>query len=191
MKKQAKFVEAVTALLIVALLNTGCLTGGLWRERLYHPHPQPMVQLAAAPERPLILVGYREQFENTQHIRWRAYWLDLEDRYDPYAKPNFVDPADFPGVQPIPMLTATQGVSDVPATGFAAMETLNQPGFELWQNGDSLGRFKLPTYEGTAPPTPTNVAATPLTVLVDAALIVVAAAAVVTVLYLSISNNTD
>lgn len=186
MKRHPKLLEVVAVLLVVLLVGNGCtLTRGVWKERLYHPHPQPHVQLAASPERPLILVGYREQFEKTQHIRWRAFWLDLEDRYDPFSKPNFVDPAAFPGLIEIPMLDATQGTNFVPDIGYAAMETYHKPGFELWRDGQSLGRFALPTYEGDAPVTPETVAKTPVTLLVDGAIIVITAAAIVGLLYLA------
>lgn len=174
------------------LLTNGCMvTRSVWKERLYHAHPEPQVQLAASPERPVILVGYREQFEKTHHIRWRAFWLDLEDNYSAFIKPNFVDPAKFPGLIEVPMLDATQGTNFVPSIGYAAMATLNKPGFELWRDGQSLGRFQLPIYEGDAPVTAANVAKTPATLLADGVIIVVAAAAILAVLYLAAANNSD
>ena len=190
MKRYPKLVEVVAVLLMTLLLTNGCMvTRGVWKERLYHPHPQPQVQLVASPERPLVLVGYREQFEKTQHIRWRAFWLDLEETYDPFHKPNFVDPADFPGLLEIPILDATQGTNFVPSIGYAAMETYHKPGFELWKDGQSLGRFQLPTYEGDAPVTAENVAKTPLTLLVDGTIIVLGVAAVVAILYFSLQDD--
>lgn len=190
MNRYPKLLELVVLLLVVVLSTNGCMvTRGVWKERLYHPHPQPQIQLAASPERPLILVGYREQFEKTQHIRWRAFWLDLEDRYDHFAKQNFVDPAHFPGLIEVPMLDATQGTNFVPSIGYAAMQTLNKPGFELWKDGQSLGRFQLPTYEGDAPVTAETVAKTPVTLLADGVIIVLGVAAVVAILYLTTQDD--
>lgn len=192
MKRYPKLLEVVVVLLIVVLSTNGCMmTKGLWTERLYHPHPQPQVQLTASPERPLILVGYREQFEKTKHVRWRAYWLDLEDRESVRNKPTFVDPANYPGLIEVPMLDATQGTNFVPSIGYAAMETYNKPGFELWKDGQSIGRFTLPSYEGDAPITTETVIKTPATLVMDGAIIVLSAAAIVAVLYLVASNNSD
>jgi len=192
MKRHPKLLKVVATLLVTLILTNGCMvTRSVWKERLYHPHPEPQVQLAASPERPLILVGYREQFEKTQHIRWRAFWLDLEDSYSAFVKPNFVDPANFPGLIEVPMLDATQGTNFVPSIGYAAMTTLNKPGFELWKDGQSLGRYQLPIYEGDAPVTAVTMAKTPVTLLVDGVIIVMAAAAIVAILYLAASNNSD
>jgi hypothetical protein len=191
MKRFPKLLEVVAALLVGVVFSTGCMTKQLWTDRLYHPHAQPQVQLAASPERPLILVSYREQFEKTRYIHRRAFWLDLDDRYDFFSKPNFVAPANFPGLIEVPLLTATQGSNSVPATGYAAMETYSKPGFELWKDGQSLGRFRLPTYEADAPVTAETVAKTPVMLLMDGAVIVVGAAVVVAILYLVVANNSD
>ena len=192
MNRHPKWFGCVAALLSLLLFTNGCLmTRGVWKERVYHPHAQPQVQLAASPERPLILVGYREQFEKSQHLRWRAFWLDLEDRYDEATKPVFVNPAAYSGLVPIPMLGATQGTNALPARGYAAMETPSKPGFELWKDGQSLGRFTLPTYEGDAPVTAETLAKTPVTLVMDGAIIVLGAAAIVAVLYLVAENNSN
>jgi hypothetical protein len=191
MKHYPKLLEVVAALLVVVLSTTGCMTRELWTERLYHPHTQPQVQLAASPERPLILVSYREQFEKTRHIRRRTFWLDLEDRYDAFSRPNFVDPAKYPGLIEIPLLDATQGTNFVPSLGYAAMETYSKPGFELWRDGQSLGRFALPIYEADAPVTAETVAKTPVVLLVDGGIIVLSVAAVVAILYLVANNNSN
>lgn len=192
MKRYPKLFEAVAGLLVIVLSTNGCMmTKELWMERMYHPHAKPQLQLAASPERPLVLVGYREQFEKSKHVRWRAFWVDLDDRYEPYIKPNFVDPADYPGLVQIPVLTVTQGTNSLPATGYAAMETANKPGFELWKDGNSLGRFSLPSYEGDAPITTETVVKTPLTLLADGVVITVVVVLVVAVLagYAAAENN--
>lgn len=192
MKRYPKFLGTVAILLVALLVGNGCMvTRGVWKERLYHPAAAPEIHLAASPERPLLLVGYREQFEKTKHVRWRAFWLDLEESYSAFAKPAFVDPANYPGLLEIPLLDATQGTNFVPAIGYAAMETVTKPGFELWKDGQSLGRFQLPVYEGDAPVTAETVAKTPVTLLVDGVIIVLGAAAVVAILYLATANNSD
>jgi hypothetical protein len=183
MHRHPRLLEVVSTLLVLVLLTNGCtMTRELWTDRLYHPHAKPQLQLAASPERPLVLVAYREQFEKTQHVRWRAFWLDLADRYEPYVKPNFVDPADYPGLIQIPVIPVTQGTNSLPSTGYAAMATANKPGFELWRDGQALGRFYLPSYEGDAPITTETVAKTPLTLLADGVVITVVVVVVVAIL---------
>lgn len=185
MNRYPRLLEFV-AVLLVAILSSGCtVTRSVWKERLYHPHPETHLQLAASPERPLILIGYREQFEKSRHIRWRAFWLDLEDKYNPYSIPNFVDPANYPGLIPIPLLAPAQGTNAIPAQGYAALETFNRPGFELWKDGQPLGRFELPQYESDAPITVETVAKTPATVVADTMIVVGVVAGVIVLLYLS------
>jgi hypothetical protein len=183
MHRHPRLLETVTTLLVVVLLTNGCtMTQELWTERHYHPHVRPRLQLAAAPDRPLVLVTYREQFEKSKHIRLRSFWLDLADRYEPYVKPHFVNPADYPGLTPIPVLTVSEGTNALPPSGYAALETATKPGFELWKDGSSAGRFFLPSYEGDAPITTETVAKTPLTLLADGFVITVVVVVVVALL---------
>jgi hypothetical protein len=192
MYRHRRLLETVTALLVVLVFTNGCtMTRELWTERYYHPHAKPQLQLAAAPERPLILVGYREQFEKSKHVRWRAFWLDLADRYEPYVKPTFVDAADYPGLIPVPVFDVMRGTNSLPTTGYAALETPNKPGFELWKDGNSLGRFTLPSYEGDAPLTTETVVKTPVTLFADGVVIilVVAVVAAVVIGYAALESN--
>ncbi len=161
------------------------MTERLWTERRYHPHARSQLRLAAAPERSVVLVGYREQFEKTKHIRWRAYWIDLQDHYSNSPKPVFVDPADYPGLTPIPLLAAGENTNSIPQIGYAAMEILPKPGFDLWKEGQFIGRYSLPVYEDTAPATAGTLATTPGALVVDAVIVVLVAAGVVAALYLS------
>jgi len=192
MKRAPKLFEIVALLLVVLLFTNGCtMTKELWKDRHYHSHVRPRLQLDASPERAVVLVTYREQFEKSNHIRQRSFWLDLADRYEPYVKPHFVNPADYPGLIQIPVLPVTQGTNSLPTTGYAALETANKPGFELWQNGNSLGRFYLPSYEGDAPITTETVVKTPLTLLADGAVITIVVVLVVVVIagYAAADNN--
>lgn len=190
MKSHPDFLRSVAILLVVLMVTSGCFTTReVWADRYYHAHAQPQVQLAASPERPLILVKYREQFEKSNYIRWRAFWLDLTETYDPFTRPQFVDPAGYPGLIPIPMLGITQGTNTIPTIGYAAMETYNKPGFELWKDGELLGRFRLPAYHGNAPLTTETIAKTPIALLIDAGIIVLGAAAVVAILYLAANSD--
>jgi len=181
----------VTVLVVASLLNAGCMTQKLWKERWYHPADPPQLDLHSDPDRPMILVAYRERFEKTDRVRRRIFWLDLKDNYDPAQRPLFVDPADYPGLSLVPMLSEAQGINGVPATGYAAMETRKPAGFDLWKDGDFVGRYQLPSYEADAPTTPGRVATTPVALLVDGVIITVVAALIVGVVYLSLSANSD
>lgn len=174
MKTRRPCAPLITWLLVALLATNGCtMTKELWTERLYHPHPRPDLQLDISPERPLLLVRYREQFEKTKHLKLRAFWLDLEDQYQPYVRPQFVNPANFPGLLPVPVYPVTRGANTLPPRGYAALELTGKPGFELWRDGQNLGRFQLPAYEGDAPVTTETVVKTPLTLLADGVIIVV------------------
>jgi hypothetical protein len=192
MKNHSKLFQSVALLLAVLLLTNGCtMTRELWTDRLFHPHARPRLQLDAAPERPLLLVQYREQFEKTKHIKSRAFWLDLEAEYVPHVRPKFVNPADYPGLLPVPVFDVTRGTNSLPPRGYAAVETPGKPGFDLWRDGQPLGRFQLPAYEGDAPVTTETVAKTPLTLLADGVVIVVVTAVVVVLVvgYLHAESN--
>lgn len=174
MKHHRKLLGMVSALLAVLLFTNGCMmTNELWKDRSFHPQSRPELKLSASQERPLLLVEYTEQFEKTKHLRRRAFWLDLEDHYDPYSKPVFVDPGNFNGLASVPVLDVTRGTNSIPTTGYIAVETPKQPGFDLWLNGNSVGRFVLPNYVGDAPLNADTVAKTPLTLLADGTVVIV------------------
>ncbi len=174
MKHHRKLLKMVSALLAVLLCTNGCMmTSELWKDRSFHPQSKPELKLSASSERPLLLVEYTEQFEKTKHLRRRAFWLDLEDRYDPYSKPAFVDPGSFSGLATVPVLDVTRGTNSISTNGYVVVETPKQPGFDLWLNGNSVGRFVLPNYVGAAPLNADTVAKTPLTLLADGAVVIV------------------
>lgn len=180
MKHHRKLLEIVSALLAVLLFSNGCMmTNELWKDRSFHPQSRPELKLSASPERPLLLVEYTEQFEKTKHLRRRAFWLDLEDRYDPYSKPVFVDPGNFSGLASVPVLDVTRGTNSISTNGYVAVETPKQPGFDLWFNGNSVGRYVLPNYVGDAPLNADTMAKTPLTLLADSAVVIVVVAVIV------------
>jgi len=183
MGRHPKLLEVVSLLLVVLVGANGCMTQGLWTERKYHPAARLDLHLAAAPDRPLILVGYREQFEKSQHIRRRSYWIDLTVPYEPFAKKTFVNPADFPGLIGVPLLGVTQGTNAIPVTGYAARETLDKPGFDLWKDGQAVGQFVLPAYEGDAPVTAETVAKTPVMLILDGVVIAAGVALVAALVY--------
>ncbi len=174
MNRHAKLVQLVSSLLVVLLLTNGCMmTRELWTDRSFHPRSKPDMKLSASSERPLLLVEYTEQFEKTKHLRRRAFWLDLEDRYDPYSKPVFVDPGSFSGLTSVPVLDVTRGTNSISTNSYVAVETPKQPGFDLWLNGNAVGRYVLPNYVGDAPLNADTVAKTPLTLLADGAVVIV------------------
>jgi len=173
MKHHRKLLEIVSSLLVVLLFTNGCvMTNELWKDRSFHPRSKPDMKLSASSDRPLLLVEYTEQFEKTKHLRRRAFWLDLEDRYDPYSKPVFVDPGNFSGLASVPVLDVTRGTNSISTNGYVAVETPKQPGFDLWLNGNSVGRFVLPNYVGDAPLNADTVAKTSLTLLADSAVVI-------------------
>jgi hypothetical protein len=183
MKKYQRFIEAISLLLVVLVFANGCsMTREIWKDREFHARSKPDLQLSIAPERPLLLVEYTEQFERSKHFQRRAFLMDLEDRYEPYAKPNFVKPADYPGMTNIPVLAVTRGTNAIPQSGYVAIETPNKVGFDLWRDGQSVGRYPLPSYLGDAPVTVETVAKTPLALAVDGATIVIVVAVVVGIL---------
>jgi hypothetical protein len=174
MKHHRKLLEIVSVLLAVVLLGNGCMmTNELWKDRSFHPRARPDLKLSVSAERPLLLVEYTEQFEKTKHLRRRAFWLDLEDHYDPYSKPAFVDAGNFSGLTPVTVLDVTRGTNSISTNGYVAVETPKQPGFDLWLNGNSVGRYVLPNYLGDAPVNADTVAKTPLTLLADGAVVIV------------------
>lgn len=192
MKHQRKLLELVSALLAVLLFANGCMmTNELWTDRSFHPRTRPEMKLSASQERPLLLVEYTEQFEKTKHLRRRAFWLDLEDHYDPYSKPVFVDPGNFSGLASVPVLDVTRGTNSISTNGYVAVETPKQPGFDLWLNGNQVGRYALPSYVGDAPMNADTVAKTPLTLLADGAVVIVVVAVIALVVagYLASEAN--
>ena len=85
----------------------------------------------------------------------------------------FVDPGNFSGLTSVAVLDVTRGTNSIPTNGYVAVETPKQPGFDLWLNGNSVGRFALPNYVGDAPLNSDTVAKTPLTLLADGAVVIV------------------
>jgi hypothetical protein len=192
MNRHPNLLAVIAALLATLLFTNGCMmTQGLWTDRKYHPAAQPSLYLAASPDRPLILVGYREQFDKTQHIRRRSFWIDLTEPYEAFEKKTFVNPADYPGLIYIPLIGVTQGTNTIPPVGYAAAETVSKPGFDLWKDGQLLGRFQLPSYEGDAPVTTETVIKTPAMLILDGAIIVLGAAAIVGLCYLLLTENSE
>jgi hypothetical protein len=175
--------NVITALLIAAMLTTttGCIadhdtaTGVLWERKWYHPAPKANLQLAQTPAHEDVLVQYDEWYEDSRHPRRRAYWLLATKDKIQGGQPEFVDPASYPGLAPVPMVDAS--ATNRPAAGYYAVVTA-PAAFELWRDGASLGSFELPDYYAVPKATGWRIAATPFAVLADGTVIVVVVAVV-------------
>lgn len=190
----SKAVRAVTAALIAALCTCGCATNTLWAKKAYHPTEHPHLNLAFAPQMQDILVEYDEQCDESSHYQRRAYWLFAStNAVEDMGKPIFVKPGAFTGLMPVPLLDEMPATNLPPVAGYVALPSPAQQGFDLWRDGDPLGRFYLPIYFASPKPTPWRILATPFTALGDTVVAVAVSAAVVAavvgLLYLESQNN--
>src|ERR1041385_6236257 len=120
--------DVITVLLIVSLLTTtGCVsdsntaTGTLWEKKWYHPAPQTNLQLAQTPAHEDVLVQYDELYEESPQPQRRAYWLLATEDKIKGGRPEFVDPADYPGLAPVPVVDAS--ATNHPGAGYYAVIT--------------------------------------------------------------------
>jgi hypothetical protein len=194
MNRFAKWPAVVTAMLIVALMTSGCATSTLWEEQSCHPADNPNLNLALDPKSRDVLVQYEEQRGEATKCQHRAYWLFAStNSIAIWGKSVFVNPKDYAGLIPIPLLDEAPGTNAPAMSGFVAVATPAQQGFDLWLNGAPLGRFDLPVYFAKPRATVWRVAATPFAALGDTTIIIVVCATVVVVivgiLYVAADNH--
>ena len=171
--------DIVTVILIAALLNCGCASSALWEQKEYHAADHPKLSLAADPKSQEVLVQYDEQYEQSKKIRRRTYWLaDYATGRSGQGQPVFVRAKDYSGLIPIPLLDEAEATNAPAMKGYVAVPTPWQQGFDLWRDGDSLGRFYLPTYFATPPPTFWRIVATPFAALGDSVAVITVTAIV-------------
>jgi hypothetical protein len=172
--------EAVAAMLAVALVASGCATETLWGDKTYHPADHPELQLSSATERHDILVQYNEQHADSKKIRRRAYWLFAStNALANHSYPEFVKPKTAAGLPPIPVFEEMPGTNTLRQEPFAAVATPAEQGFDLWLQGECIGRFYLPVYVNPPRRTVWRILSTPFAALGDAtAVILITAAAV-------------
>jgi hypothetical protein len=85
---------------------------------------------------------------------------------------------DYSELMPIPIYDAAPDTNAL-SSGFVAVATPWQQGFDLWQDGKPQGRFYLPIYFESPRVSVWRVVATPFAVLGDTVVAVVVAAAAV------------
>ena len=78
-------------------------------------------------------------------------------------------------------------------SGFVALPSVAQQGFDLWRDGESVGHFRLPVYLVSPKCTFWRIAATPFAALSDTTIIIAGCAAVAAivggVIYLELKCN--
>lgn len=95
------------------------------------------------------------------------------------------------GLIPVPVSDEMPGTNPPAASGDVAVATPAQQGFDLWRDGDRLGRFYLPIYFASPKPTPWRIMATPFAALGDTVVIVAVSAAVVAVVAALLYANSE
>lgn len=169
----------VTAILVAAVLTSGCASTALWEKKQFHPADQPDLRLALNPQSRDVLVQYEEQCEDSSKLRHRAYWLfEHATNRGSEGQPVFVRAKDYSGLIPIALLDEEQASNAAAMKGYVAVATPWQQGFDLWQDGTAVGRFYLPVYFAPPPTTVWRVVATPFAALGDTAVALTAAALV-------------
>jgi hypothetical protein len=165
-----------SALLLVAVLNTGCLTRSLWSDETHRASPHPNITLALSPNQDDVLVQYNEK--QPDKIRRRSYWLfDYTTLQGGEGKPEFVRANNYPEL--IPLTLSHDEAMAEPTGGFVAVKDPSKRSFELQRYGVPIGHFDLPSYTVDAKPTFERVALTPLAAVGDGVIAVGAAVSVV------------
>src|SRR5258708_16335760 len=186
--------EIVTAILIAAMMTSGCATCKLWDEQSCHPADHPNLNLALDMKNREVLVQYVEQRAEANKYQRRAYWLFAStNSIARSGKPVFVNPKDYTALIAIPLLDEPPGTNAPAMSGYVAVATPAQQGFDLWLDGVPLGRYDLPVYFAKPRATVWRVAATPFAALGDTTIIIVVCATVVGVivggLYIALDNQ--
>jgi hypothetical protein len=186
----ASWIGAKTLLLSTLTLTlTGCVTSSqnnagtndgilaptttclLWRKTQHQPAREPRLSLSQGSQNRDVLVEYDEQSGESKKPQRRAYWLLAYSAKAPKSpKPEFVNPAAYSGLKPIPFLAATK-TNAIPADGYCAVSVAGETRFDLWRDGSKLGCFDLPAYRGAPPSIFGRVFLTPFTAATDGAII--------------------
>jgi len=186
----ASWIGAKTLLVsTLALTLTGCVTSNqnnagtyhgllsppitysLWRQTQHQPAREPRLCLSQGSQNRDVLVEYDEQTGESKRPQRRAYWLLAYSARAPKSpKPEFVNPAAYSGLKPIPFLAATK-TNAVPANGYCAVSVAGETRFDLWRDGRKLGCFDLPAYRGAPPAKLGRVLLTPFCAATDCVII--------------------
>lgn len=183
------FAAKTLLVLTLALTLAGCVTSSqnnagtdrsvlspttthrLWRKTQHQPAREPRLSLSAGAQNRDVLVEYDEQSGESKKPQRRAYWLLAYSAKAPKSpKPEFVNPAAYSGLKPIPFLAATK-TNAIPANGYCAVSVAGETRFDLWRDGSKLGCFDLPAYQGAPPSIFGRVFLTPFTTAADGAII--------------------
>src|ERR1041385_8228151 len=160
-----------SALLLVAVLNSGCLTRALWKSETRVASRDPRLSLAVPPDNSDVLVQYDEHQEG--RVRRRSYWLfEYATHKGGEGKPNFVKAGTLTDINFEPIRISDAGSNSATVGGFIASADFSQTRFKLHRDGVALGDFDLPSYTVDAKPTFGRVVLTPVAAAADGMLAV-------------------
>lgn len=169
----------MTWCLVLALFSAGCASSSIWEKQAWRPSDYPDLRLDVNSTNNDLLVQYTEQIEDTKHTRHRAYWLWAStNNIAENGQPIFVKPpANGRGLSPLPVFEKKP--ASLPPHGYLAVATHMEQGFDLWWDGQFLGRFYLPVYTETPKATGWRIVATPFAAMGDATVIILVVAVTV------------
>jgi hypothetical protein len=132
------------------------------------PAQHPDLALFEVTNRADVLVRYNAFSERSSTVKPRAYHLlSNQMRIHANQKPRFVRPSAAKGLKPIPILPASDVVTNLPAEVKACAVSTNEGrGFTLYLPTESGKTFDLPVYVETSG-TPTRAILTPFAVVGD------------------------
>jgi len=118
-------------------------------------------------------VCYDELCGKSTKVYRKAYWLFEYDAQTKHPKPHFTRPETLHRMTPIPVRDISE-TNSVPASGYAGFTEGGSNRFRLWRDGQPLGGYNLPVYNGAPPASFWRVGLTPLAVATDVAIVCVA-----------------
>ena len=184
--------KSITAIILagLALALTGCetvekysLTYRLWDNSDLSKWSEPVANsnlaLFEATNCTDVLVRYDAYSESRSAVQQRAYYLQPNQaRIVANRQPKFVPPTAADGMTPIPILSVSNGISNVPpASATYVVTNSDNRGFTLYQPIGTTETFDLPVYPETSG-VPVRVALTPLAVAGDTVMVGVVSAGV-------------
>ncbi len=165
---------AFASMLLLSLFACGC-TSELWDQKTFAHSYQPAVpnklRLYYSSKREDILVQYDELKDLENAVRTRSYWLGQNMlRANPDREPHFVSAKKSRGLIPIP-ITETPPTNTLSGSlKFYAVARRDDDFFTLYSGDGPPDPFQLPRYRDPTQKVK-QIALTPLTVGVDAAVV--------------------
>ncbi len=167
---KSTFAAIQLGVLAVGLLTlTGCATPALWSKKYYHPADNVNLALALGQDGKDILVSYDESCGKSQNIRRRSYWL-FASTTNADGRTIVAKSAVSTKLSPIPVIDIAK-TNSAPARGYCAFTEINSNGFRLCRDGQTVGNYGLPLYDGAPPVTWWRVVLTPVAAAADAGIV--------------------